>query len=142
MNSGQASPAAPAPSVQRLGNAVLLQGVAIHDAAYLIKLGLRVSSGRDGVHPSDRWLRLYRELQSATSDTRNGAASSMPSAPDFPVEDLDLITTREAAMLLRLSLRQVQNLAPSLGARRVGRQLLLDRDLVTTEASRRNRTRQ
>ena len=38
-----------APEVQRMGSAVLLQGSATADAAYLIKVGISVLARRDGI---------------------------------------------------------------------------------------------
>ena len=51
--------------------------------------------------------------------------------PAEPVEEPELVTTREAAELLHKSARTVRRLAPGLGGRLVGGRLLLDRQAIT-----------
>jgi hypothetical protein len=51
------------PAIQKLGSAVLLEGPAVADAAYLISVGLRALQRRGGVAPMSRWLVLQRQLR-------------------------------------------------------------------------------
>ena len=47
------------------------------------------------------------------------------------------VSTAEAAKILKLSVRQVQRLAPSMGARRVGRAFLFDPEVIMVLAAQR-----
>lgn len=127
-----------APAVQTLGSAVLLQGPALQDAAFLVAVGVRALSNRDGVAPMPRWLTLQAQLKRASDLVADDGTAELPEAQHLPrlAED-QLISTREAADMLKISERQVRNLAADLGARRAGRALVFDRELVQLEADRR-----
>lgn len=155
------------PAVQQLGAAVLLQGPALLDVLYLVDLGVREVTRRDGITPSPRLLELHRRLAAAAEDyrrmsasglgdVRNGAVqavSSWASAPAFlPGADAHsdgsgvgrgghhpVVTTREAASILGLSDRQVRRLASAgeIGPSRHGKNLLLDRGSVEALAANR-----
>lgn len=130
------------PSVQQLGDAVLLQGPAVADAAFLVGLGLRALRCRDGVAPRSRWIELHRSLHDIAAETsadcRYSGNTAMPELDEKTSLVAETsISTREAATILRLKERQVRNLADQLGAQRVGRALLFDRGLVMAEALRR-----
>ena len=127
-----------APPVHRLGSAVLLQGPAVADAAYLVAVGLRALSRRDGVAPMSRWLVLQRHLKAVADLVSDTGNADLPQDHDeAPLELEDLIST-EAASMLGLTERQMRNLASQLGGRRAGRRAwVFDRALVELEASRR-----
>jgi hypothetical protein len=125
-------------AVQTLGSAVLLQGPAVADAAYLVAVALRTLASRDGVAPMSRWLTLQAQLKRASDLVADDGSEEVPEARHMPplTED-QLINTREAADMLKITERQVRNLATDLGARRAGRALVFSRELVRLEASRR-----
>jgi hypothetical protein len=142
-------------ALQTLGSAVLLQGPAVADAAYLVAVALRTLAGRDGVAPMPRWLTLQAQLKRASDLVADDGSEEVPEARHMPpltedqlintreaadmpplTED-QLINTREAADMLKITERQVRNLAADLGARRAGRALVFSRELVRLEASRR-----
>jgi hypothetical protein len=136
VNSGQRA----APAVQRFGEAVLLQGVACAEAAYLIAAGVRYLSQRDEIPALGSWRHLQRELELAAGQGR----MSFPGHADIPPADdqqvlpeEDLLSTKEAAVIMRLTERQTRRLAGELGARRAGTALVFDRGLVLAEADRR-----
>jgi hypothetical protein len=128
-----------APPVQRLGSAVLLQGPAVADTAYLVAVGLRALQRRDGVAPMRRWLTLQHLLKAAadslTSDSGDAAVGSLDDPALLPAEEL--INTKQAAALLGLTERHTRTLAVQLGARHAGRALVFDRQMVALEANRR-----
>ena len=82
-----------APPVQRLGSAVLLQGPAVADAAYLVAVGLRALSRRDGVAPMSRWLVLQRHLKAVADLADTGNADLPQDHDEAPLELEDLIST-------------------------------------------------
>lgn len=125
-----------APAVQRLGDAVLLQGPAVADVAYLVEVGLRAISGRDQITPQARWLTLQRGLREVAADLDVAPArqSALPQISHPEESTSESITTKEAAVTLQLQERQVRNLAPSLGGRIVAGRLLLDGSAVRAEA--------
>lgn len=129
------------PAVQRLGSAILLQGPAVLDAHYLIAAGVRDVQRRDGIAPSPRLRFLLEELAAASADIR---AMSPAGHGDVPEEGngalsvLDLIPTREAAMILDLSVRQTRRHRDAAGGRDVGGALMFERGAVEALAARRN----
>ena len=83
-----------APPVHRLGSAVLLQGPAVADAAYLVAVGLRALSRRDGVAPMSRWLVLQRHLKAVADLVSDTGNADLPKDHDeAPLELEDLIST-------------------------------------------------
>lgn len=133
------------PAVQRLGSAVLLQGPAVHDLAYLVGLGLRYRSTVDGTAPAQHHLQLLSLLadmaeatltpdvrEQGTSDVRSEVGSS-----DLKVKRVD---TAAAARLLGITTRQTRRLASHLGGRRVKGNWSFDRAAVVAEAQRRSQT--
>lgn len=134
-----------APPVQRLGEAVLLQGPAVADVAYLVEVGLQAIAGRDQVTPHARWLVLQRGLRAVATDLAGAPAISgnaaLPQVRDQEQSAAEVLTTKEAAMILHLQERQVRNLAPSLGGRRIAGRLLLNASAVRAEAAHRTAAR-
>lgn len=135
-----------APAVQQLDVAVLLQGPALLDVHYLVALGVREVKRRDGINPSPRLVELQRCLASAVGRYR--AAVSLAGHADVPDHAAptgsehpgpeDLLTTREAAVILNICERHVRRLAPELGgATRRGGVLLFDRGAVEALAATR-----
>lgn len=124
-----------APAVQQLGAAVLLQGPALLDVRYLLALGVRVVQSRDGITPHGRLLHLQRVVEVAADEYRQNLA--LPAALDPGDVREDRCTTREAALTLGLSVRQVRRLAPQLGGVRHGRELLLERTAVEAQLAQR-----
>ncbi len=123
------------PPVQRLGVAVLLQGPAVVDAAYLVGVAVTALSRRDGIQPIARWLALHRALTSAMSDA---GRADIPESSDEPqLAPEQLISTTEVAAMLQITERQARRLAADLCARRAGRALVFDRGAVQAEAARR-----
>lgn len=134
------------PSAQRLGSAVLLQGPAVADVAHLVEVGLRARQARDGIAPTTRQLAVLRELRGARDDLAPSRTASRPrhrdAADGSGLARLalcpDELSTHAAAALLGVGVRQVQRLAPRLGARRQpSGALLYDRAAVLSEAATR-----
>ena len=125
------------PAIQKLGSAVLLQGPAVADTAYLISVGLRALQRRDGVAPMSRWLVLQRQLR-AVADLADTGNAELPQDHDEASLGLeDLISTAEAAEMLKVTEPQMRNLVSQFGGRRAGRAWVFDRALVELEAKRR-----
>lgn len=120
----------PAPPVQRLGTAVLLQGGAVLDVLALADRGIRLTTRVDGINPPARVLELLDVLRQAAADLRDGTAQRRQAAVAELADRTDStawIGSEEAAELLGLSVRQVQRLASSLEAvRGPGRVWLFD----------------
>jgi hypothetical protein len=127
------------PPLLVIGSTALLTGLALHDDLVLVGYGIRYLVGRDQVPPLPRWLELHRGLVRArdghVSDPRNGQTQSVDDQASLPAEES--IGTEEAAAILNLSRRQVQNLAAELGAWPLGRALVFDRATVEAYARRR-----
>jgi hypothetical protein len=120
--------------VQVLGhNAVLLRDAAVLDALKLVERAIRVSP--DSPHLG-RFRELRRELALAldpalVSPRRNDEAkSSAVEADSRTCEDGQTISAADAAKLLGVTPRRVQQLALLLGGQRLGRVWCLDRALV------------
>jgi hypothetical protein len=126
------------------GPAVLLQGPALLEAHYLLVQGIRRVQDRDGIKPPPRLRELLRLVDRAAdayrmSLKRHPEATSEPDqAASCPAREL---TTAETAEFLTLSVRQVQRLAPTLGAVRVGRAFRFDARAVEVFAVRRGKRR-
>jgi hypothetical protein len=110
------------PAVQRHGDTVMLHGLAVLDAHYLIALGVRDVVRRDGIQPSPRLRQLLDVLARTAADIR---AVSPAGHGDVPHNDelrqstsLDPISTKEAAVILGLSERQVRRVADDIGVHR------------------------
>lgn len=122
------------PAVQQLGDAVLLRGPAVVDAFYLLRLGIRETQRRDGITPGPRLWDLLNALEQAAAQVR--AVSSRP-GEDVPDQrerrsSGEPIGSKEAAVLLDRSPRQVRRLAQTLDARRgPGGAWTFDRQVVT-----------
>lgn len=115
----------------------MLQGPAVADTAYLISVGLRALQRRDGVAPMSRWLVLQRQLR-AVADLADTGNAELPQDHDEASLGLeDLISTAEAAEMLKVTEPQMRNLVSQFGGRRAGRAWVFDRALVELEAKRR-----
>jgi hypothetical protein len=131
------------PSVQRFRpDAVLLQGIAVHDCRTAMKVYLRALKERDGIYPIERLVATWRVLDAAAKATSAIVAAETPEdAAEESLGTEELLTTKETAAMLRLSDRQTRNLAGDLGARLVGRFLFFPADAVEAEARRRAESR-
>jgi len=136
---------APAPPLQLLGGAVLIQGApALLEVQHLLALGARERQRRDALPPSPR-VRLLLALlaeaaaaDEAASPARHRDVAGSAVSTDSVAEKVEGISTGEAAELLSLGRRQVQRLAPSIGARKVpGGALVYDRGAVSAYAAAR-----
>ena len=122
------------PAVQKLGDALLLQGPAIADAYWLVSTGIRAAE-RNGhaVRPD-----VYR-LQSLLGECRDAlsALRQRDVAPpaDDSASDVELISTREAAEVLHMSTRNVQRIAASLDGRLTAGRYVFDRAVVEAFAA-------
>jgi len=124
------------PQVQRLGKALLIQGPAIALTAHLLQVGAERVRDRNGtVLPGTE--QLVREAREAAgmSGERHRVMVNPPDREELTSEGV--IDAREAAEMLGLGVRQVQRLAASLGAQRVGRTFVYDRGAVTAYAAHR-----
>lgn len=127
-------PARPAPAVQLLGDAVLLRGPAVIDAWYLLRLGIRETQRRDGITPGPRLRELLDALEHAAAQVRGVSARPDEDVPDQREHrsSREPIGSKEAAVLLDRSPRQVRRLARTLDARRApGGAWTFDRQVVT-----------
>jgi hypothetical protein len=114
---------APVPSVQQYGHAVLIQGPALTELAYLAILGASARRSRDGIGPS----RATRELLETLADAAQ-IATYTPAVD--PTTLTDTVDTAGAAEILSVSTRRVQQLADTIGCHRHGRALAFDRGAV------------
>ncbi len=131
------------PSLQRFGGMVMVQGVAVADAYYLLSVGLR-DTRRGGAAVPSRFLLLQAELAAAAAEVRASATGQHDGAPVAPQphsEREDTIGTAEAASILRLSHRQVQRLAADLDGRFIGGCWCFDRLAVQSYAHHRDQHR-
>lgn len=111
------------PPIQRLGDAVLLQGRAV-DAAYLAAAAtIAQLSERDAPIPAP----LSSLLAVCRSASTNRHDDDAP--PPLPARS-DQIDTNEAARLLDRTPRSVQRIARSLDGRKVGGTWIFDRTTV------------
>ena len=128
------------PPLQRFGGMVMVQGVAVQDAYYLLSVGLRDTRRGGAVVPS-RFLQLQAELAAAAAEVRaseTGQHDGAPVAPQQYSEREDTIGTGEAASILRLSHRQTQRIAADLDGRFIGGCWCFDRLAVQSYAHHRD----
>ena len=131
------------PPLQRFGGMVMVQGVAVQDAYYLLSVGLR-DTRRGGAAVPSRFLQLQAELAAAAAEVRASATGQHDGAPVAPQphsEGEDNIGTAEAASILGLSNRQVQRLAADLDGHHVGGCWCFDRLAVESYAHHRDQHR-
>lgn len=129
------------PAVQRFGDAVLLQGPAVAETAYLVNLGLRWRSTVDGAAPSAHHRRLLELLNDAAEATispgvledRTSDVREVPDESSLGV----VIGSVAAARLLDLSPRHVTRLADHFSGQRRGGRWVFSRAAVLAEAARR-----
>ncbi len=131
----------PTPAVQRLGSAVLLQGPAVADVAFLVGLGMRYRARVDGTAPSAHHRALLSTLNDTAeatlaADVRDGHTDVRHHA-DASQSDGVGVDSETAARLMGISMRQVCRLAPELGGRRVGRVWTFDRAAVLAAVAHR-----
>lgn len=114
------------PPLQRLGDAVLLQGPALLQCRALVFKAVRDSSKRDGIVPSANTRDLLQALDEAASAYRACRQMSpirhddMPFQPNVKESDTELvgIGTATVANILGVTVRQAQRLAGRLGAQK------------------------
>ncbi len=131
------------PPLQRFGGMVMVQGVAVADAYYLLSVGLR-DVRRGGAAVPGRFLQLQADLAAAAAEARVSAVGQHDAAPVAPQphsEGEDNIGTVEAAGILRLSHRQVQRIAADLDGRFIGGCWCFDRRTVQAYAAHRDEHR-
>ncbi len=122
--------------------AVLVQGPALADLAYLTGLGIRYRSRTDGVAPSPSHRRLLSALNAAAeatlaaADVRNTGHVDVREAAG-PAQLAVGTGTEGAARLLEVTPRHVRRLAEELGGHRVGRTWRFDRAAILAAAARR-----
>ncbi len=131
------------PPLQRFGGMVMVQGVAVADACYLVSVGLR-DVRRGGAAVPGRFLQLQAEFAAAAAEVRAAATGQHDGAPVAPQPHSareDTIGTAEAAGILRLSHRQVQRIAADLDGRFIGGCWCFDRLAVQSYAAHRDEHR-
>jgi hypothetical protein len=99
--------------VQVLGPAVVLDAAAAADVAALVRAGLRAVERLDGITPPPRLRALAEQLRQAVAEVRT--PDTTRSADHLIAQTMQVIDTREAAAVLRVSRRHVRRLAPALG---------------------------
>lgn len=123
-----------APAVQQFGDAVLLRGPAVIDVCYLLRLGVRETARRDGITPGPRLRELLDALEHAAAIVRGVSACPGEDVPDQHERrsSRQPIGSKEVAVLLDRSPRQVRRLAATLDAQRgPGGAWTFDRQTVT-----------
>jgi hypothetical protein len=120
---------------------VILRGRALLAARYLVEQGIRRVQESDSIDPPRDLLELRSRLNRAAAEYRMSLErrSGAPLAIDQATSAMDRcpLSTAEAAKILKLSVRQVQRLAPSIGAQRVGRAFLFDPEVIIVLAAQR-----
>lgn len=115
------------PPLQRLGDAVLLQGAALLQCRALVFRAVRESSKRDGIVPSANTRDLLQVLDEAASayqkcrqmsPIRHGDMDIRPDMEGCDTEELVGIGTATVAQILGITVRQAQRLASRLGAQK------------------------
>lgn len=106
------------------GPAVVLTGNTLDIARQAIIVAQHARR-RNGLPESATYATLLDAVTDALSRSRHHAVDEVPDPEELEVDGPDELTAREAADILRLSLRQTQRLAPRLGGRlRAGRWIL------------------
>lgn len=120
---------------------VILRGRALLAARYLVEQGIRRVQESDSIDPPRDLIELRSTLNRAAAEYRMSLErrSGAPLAIDQATSPIDRrpLSTAEAAKILKLSDRQVQRIAPSIGARRVGRAFLFDPEVIMVLAAQR-----
>jgi hypothetical protein len=120
--------------------ALLVQGAAVLDLHYLVRLGLRARNAVDGSAPSVHHLRLLQALTDiAGTHVRSPGRADVREVPDLSESEM-LMGTGEAADRLGITSRSIRRLAPELGGQKVKGAWRLDAALVDAAALRRERT--
>ena len=129
------------PAVQRLGAAVLLQGPALAETAYLLHLGIRYRANIDGAVASDRQRALLRVLtDTAEATLACGHADTHPPPGVAGSLTVGEIGTAEVARVLGITPRHARRLASDLDGRQVKGTWLFDRHAVVAYATQRKET--
>lgn len=125
------------------GPVVILEGPALLHARHLLAMGVQVLRQRDGITPPAQVVELVRTVAAAAEEYRRMAPAGHGDAAVGASEALSeaeqtrtVCTTAEAAVILRLSVRQVRRLDLA----RVsppGAALLFDRAYVEAYAAER-----
>jgi hypothetical protein len=120
---------------------VILRGRALLAARYLVEQGIMRVQESDSIDPPRDLLELRSRLNRAAAEYRMSLErrSGAPLAIDQATSAMGRapLGTAEAARVLKLSVRHVQRLAPSIGARRVGRAFLFDPETIKVHAAHR-----
>lgn len=129
------------PGVQRLADAVVIQGAAVADLAYLVTLGLRYRTQVDGCAPSEPHRRLLAMLTDAslvpTADA-SGRADVRKPVPPAGWVSVDSVGSEMAGRMLGITGRQVRRVASEMGGRRVKGSWRFERAAVSAAAARRS----
>ena len=133
--------------VQRYGEVVILQGLALRDVRALVKRGIRQAQREDGISPHERLQQLVNAFDQAIAHNafmspngQNDVANNTTMGQSETEEQHDVIGTTEAAKILQLSARQVQRKARSLGGHRTGGRWRYNRTDVEHYKSNRQET--
>jgi hypothetical protein len=133
----------------RGGQVLLIGAQSLLDVQRALEATLR-QGVRDGYPQPPRVLGLVRVIKEALAEhsehraqeagTSDPGNAEVPPKPNLPtsVTSTEPVSTREAAVMLGISERQMRNLATSLGGRRVGGSWSFDREVLVDEATRRN----
>lgn len=124
---------------------VVLQGPALIDVRRYFRAGIEAQRRRDGTEPTAAALGLLALIDAATAEYVDHLMSraghvEVPDPPDqaeSPPASPERVSTREAAVLLQLSNRQVRR-RPDLGGVKVGPTLTFDRDAVLRAVAQRS----
>jgi hypothetical protein len=121
------------------GGTVLLRGPAVAQLSRALDWVLAVHARRDGVGASKPIRDLQQLLAAEAAAVSARTLADVRNAAVVPPSQ-NMITTEEAAAMIRRSPRQVRRLAAELEGRRVGTSWVFDRDLVAAAAAERGIT--
>jgi hypothetical protein len=121
------------------GGQVLLRGPALLEVARALDWMIRVHERRDSVHAS-RPLRALQQLLADEAAQVSARTFADVRSTAVVASSSDMITSEEAAPMLRRSPRQVRRLAADLEGRQVAGRWLFDRATVAAVAAERGIT--
>jgi hypothetical protein len=109
--------------VQRLGDAVLVQGAAVHDLAYPVTLGLRYRALTDGLAPTTHHRQLFSLLNAVATDVSTDVPRGQRTSARTLIRQSQgwRSIANAAARSMGITARQVRRLADGLGGRLIGR---------------------
>jgi hypothetical protein len=130
-----------APTIIALGGGqVLLRGPAVVEVSRAIDWMIRVHERRDSVHASKPLRALQQLLAAEAAQVSARTFADVRNAAVVPPSQ-NMITTEEAAAMIRRSPRQIRRLAADLEGRQIAGRWLFDPDVVAAAAAERGITR-